>query len=108
MNECAPESGGRGGLVLSQAADGVETGERPVWWFRPTEVWEVRGADITLSPVHMAAAGMVPGSPRGLSMRFPRFIRKRPDKRLADATTPDQLVELFRKQMQGQGHEADA
>ena len=35
-------------------------------------------------------------------MRFPRFIRKRPDKRLVDATTPEQLVALFRKQTQGQ------
>jgi DNA ligase-1 len=40
---------------------------------------------------------------RGLSMRFPRFIRKRPDKRLSDATTPQQLAALFRKQAQGQG-----
>ena len=65
-------------------------------------MWELRGADITVSPVHMAAAGVVHAQ-RGLSMRFPRFIRKRPDKRLADATTPEQLVEMFRKQTQGQG-----
>ena len=88
--------------MRSGPAEGVETGENPPYWFEPCEVWELRGADITVSPVHMAAAGVVHAQ-RGLSMRFPRFIRKRPDKRLADATTPEQLVEMFRKQTQGQG-----
>ena len=63
----------------------------------------MRGADITLSPVHMAAAGLV--AERGLSMRFPRFIRKRPDKRLSEATTPEMLAAMFRKQTQGQADE---
>jgi DNA ligase-1 len=89
-------------LLRRTAEEGVETNERPPFWFTPTEVWEIRGADITLSPTHMAAVGMVHPQ-RGLSMRFPRFIRKRPDKRLSDATTPQQLAALFRKQAQGQG-----
>ena len=97
------EDGDSGGARTRRGpADGVETGEQPPYWFDPCEVWELRGADITVSPVHMAAAGLVHAQ-RGLSMRFPRFIRKRPDKRLADATTPEQLVEMFRKQTQGQG-----
>ena len=79
----------------------METGERPPFWFAPREVWEVRGADITISPVHRAAAGIV-HKERGLSMRFPRFIRKRPDKRVEDATSPAELAALFRKQSQGQ------
>ena len=45
-------------------------------------MWEIRGADVTVSPVHRAALGLVHPE-RGLSLRFPRFIRKRPDKRLA-------------------------
>ena len=28
------------------------TGESPQLWFEPGEVWEIRGADLTLSPVH--------------------------------------------------------
>ncbi|KXZ42596.1 hypothetical protein GPECTOR_132g608 [Gonium pectorale] len=48
-----------------------DTGERPSVWFEPTEVWELRGADLTLSPVHRAAAGRLhPG--RGVGLRFPR------------------------------------
>ncbi|EOD10715.1 putative DNA ligase [Emiliania huxleyi CCMP1516] len=82
----------------------VETGERAQYWFTPCEVWEVRGADFTISPVHMAAAGLVHPT-RGLSMRFPRFVRKRPDKRLSDATTPEQLAGLYRKQTQGQAED---
>ena len=29
-----------------------ETAESPSVWFPPTEVWEIRGADLTISPVH--------------------------------------------------------
>jgi DNA ligase-1 len=61
----------------------VVTDERPAVWFRQPaegqkcEVWELRGADITLSPVHKAGVGLVHPD-RGLSLRFPRFVRKRP------------------------------
>ena len=88
-------------LLLRGPAHGVETGEQPMFWFQPSEVWEVRGADVTVSPVHMSAAGLVHPD-RGLSIRFPRFIRKRPDKQIRDATTPEALAALFRKQNQGQ------
>ena len=62
-------------------------------------MWEVRFADVTLSPVHMSACGLV--CERGLSVRFPRFVRTRPDKRVEDATTPQQLAELYLKAASG-------
>ncbi|KAG8689187.1 hypothetical protein FRC08_011062, partial [Ceratobasidium sp. 394] len=31
----------------------------PKAWFKPSEVWEIKGADITLSPVSQAAKGLV-------------------------------------------------
>lgn len=66
-------------------------------YFKPQEVWEIKGADITLSPVGVAALGMV-SQQRGLSLRFPRFIRVRDDKSLEQASDPDYLVKLWKAQ----------
>lgn len=71
------------------------------------QVWEIRGADITVSPVHKAAVGLVHPE-RGLSLRFPRFIRKRPDKGLRDATSPAQLAALYSKQASVAAHAGSA
>ena len=84
-------------VVLEARPADVETGENPPFWWKPFEVWEIKGADITISPVHSAGAGLVHPS-RGLSLRFPRFIRKRLDKRVEDATTSDEIANLFRRQ----------
>ncbi|KAF8558030.1 ATP-dependent DNA ligase [Imleria badia] len=72
-------------------------GFKPDVYFRPREVWEIRGADITLSPVSLAALGEV-SSVRGLSLRFPRFVRVREDKRPEDATTSQFLAQMYRDQ----------
>ncbi|KAL5485090.1 hypothetical protein ACEPAI_7732 [Sanghuangporus weigelae] len=72
-------------------------GYRPEVYFRPQEVWEIRGADITLSPVSAAALGLV-SQDRGLSLRFPRFIRVREDKGITDASSPEFLASMWRKQ----------
>ncbi|KAK0536270.1 hypothetical protein OC834_001250 [Tilletia horrida] len=73
----------------------------PAFWWRPKEVWEIRCADITLSPVYTAARGHDLGldTARGLSIRFPRFMRRRDDKGVEQATTPGQLAKMFREQM---------
>jgi len=49
------------------------TNEQPSVWFEPTEVWELRGADLTLSPVHKAAVGQL-HQERGVGLRFPRCV----------------------------------
>lgn len=77
----------------------VDAGDlRPAIWFEPSEVWEIRGADFTLSPVYTAAQGLV--GERGISIRFPRFIRIRDpaDKTPEDATTEHELAQLYRNQ----------
>lgn len=69
----------------------------PDVWFEPQEVWEMAFADITLSPTYTAAIGLV-SEERGLSLRFPRFLRVREDKSLEEASTSDFLAGLWRKQ----------
>lgn len=67
----------------------------PAVWFEPKEVWEVAFADVTLSPTYSAALGLV-SDERGLSLRFPRFLRKREDKGIDEASTPEFLAGKFR------------
>ncbi|RGP77353.1 DNA ligase 1 [Fusarium longipes] len=73
------------------------SGPRPDVWFEPQEIWEMAFADITLSPTYTAAIGLV-SDERGLSLRFPRFMKKREDKSLEEASTNDFLAGLWRKQ----------
>jgi DNA ligase-1 len=55
-------------------------------------------ASITLSPVY-TAGGTYLGGERGLSLRFPRFIRRRDDKTVDEATTSEEFADMFRRQM---------
>ena len=75
----------------------VEYPGHPDVWFEPQEVWEMAFADITKSPVYLAALGLV-DEDRGLSMRFPRFLKTREDKSIDEASTADFLAELWFKQ----------
>ena len=75
----------------------IEYPGHPDVWFEPQEVWEMAFADITKSPTYLAALGMV-DEDRGLSMRFPRFLKVREDKSIDEASTSDFLAELWRKQ----------
>ncbi|KAK4862121.1 hypothetical protein LT330_003259 [Penicillium expansum] len=80
----------------------IEYHGEPDVWFEPSEVWEMAFADITLSPTYPAAIGLV-SDERGLSLRFPRFIKVRDDKSIDEATSSDYLALLWRKQMERTG-----
>jgi hypothetical protein len=58
---------------------------------------EMAFADITISPVYTAAIGLV-SDEKGLSLRFPRFLKKREDKNVEEASTSEFLAELWKKQ----------
>jgi DNA ligase 1 len=65
-------------------------------WFEPAVVVEVLAAELTLSPTHTAGWGLLKED-SGLALRFPRFTgRWRDDKSPTDATTVQEVVDLYR------------
>ncbi len=69
------------------------------YWFLPKVVLEVRGAEITLSPTHTCARDAIEKG-AGLAIRFPRFTgRWRDDKKPEEATTTQEIVEMYKNQV---------
>ncbi|KYH39231.1 MAG: ATP-dependent DNA ligase [Candidatus Hecatellales archaeon B24] len=68
-------------------------------WFVPAVVLEIVGAEITLSPIHTCAMNRIRAG-SGLAIRFPRFTgRYRTDKAPEDATTVEEIVEMYLRQL---------
>lgn len=72
-----------------------DSSAEPDVWFEPTTLFEVLTADLSLSPVYKAGASTYD---KGVSLRFPRFVRLRDDKSVEDATSSAQIVELYQDQ----------
>ncbi|KAF4506067.1 hypothetical protein G6O67_006189 [Ophiocordyceps sinensis] len=73
---------------------------QPDVWLEPRYVWEVKTADLTLSPRYKAGCkeGVDPGREKGISLRFPRFVKVRDDKKPDEATSSRQVADMYRKQ----------
>ncbi|EMD61669.1 hypothetical protein COCSADRAFT_96111 [Bipolaris sorokiniana ND90Pr] len=72
--------------------------DQPDVWFEPRYVWEVKTADLTLSPRYKAAAAEVGGGGKGVSLRFPRFIKEREDKKPDQASSSRMIAEMYQRQ----------
>ena len=71
----------------------------PDVWFSPGLVLEVAADEITVSPLHTCARDIVKKG-TGLALRFPRFTGNwRSDKAPEDATTREEVLEIFRSQL---------
>lgn len=75
---------------------------QPDVWFEPTMVWEVLTADLSLSPIYKSGIDQLG---KGVSLRFPRFIRIRDDKGVEDATSSDQVVQFYQRQASVQNND---
>ncbi len=67
-------------------------------WFVPQKVAQVLGDEITLSPTHTCGWGRIKRD-AGLAIRFPRFMGWRDDKGPQDATTEEEIIQMYNIQL---------
>jgi DNA ligase-1 len=85
--------------VIKKKHPRVNSLMEPDVWVIPTMVLEVAADEITLSPLHTCARGVIRTN-SGLALRFPRFTGKwREDKSPEDATTAQETLEMYQKQL---------
>ncbi|KAK8794870.1 hypothetical protein WA158_001850 [Blastocystis sp. Blastoise] len=85
-------------IVQSKPVDyNVDTTIVPDVWFEVVQTWEVRAADLSISPVHRGAFNQIE-SGKGIGLRFPRFIRVREDKKPESCTDANQIAEFYNNQ----------
>lgn len=84
-------------LPVPESNYNVSDRMKPDVWLEPCQVWEIKCADLSISPVHTSAMGMKADG-KGIGLRFPRFLRIRDDKSPEDATSAEQVADMFTNQ----------
>lgn len=67
---------------------------KPDYWLVPSEVWEVGFQEFTISPLYEVGKEKLG---RGVSLRFPKLLRRRQDKALEQATTVGAVLDMYMK-----------
>ncbi|MBI5228675.1 ATP-dependent DNA ligase [Candidatus Micrarchaeota archaeon] len=86
-----------GKLKVQEKPKNVISLIEPDVWVQPKVVVTVLADEITRSPIHTCA--MKEGE-EGLALRFPRLVDMRKDKAPEDATTEEEVLEMFELQRQ--------
>jgi len=76
-------------------------------WFDAVQVWEVKAADLSKSSAHRGAVGKTGEPGRGIGLRFPRFERIRDDKKPDQATSSEQILDIYYNQDAVKGQDQD-
>lgn len=66
-------------------------------WFSPTMVMEIKATDFLLSSLYTCGINEVEED-RGISLRFPRFMKIRDDKTCFDATPSSMILDMYNQQ----------
>ena len=72
---------------------------KPNYIFKPLDVWEVGYDSFSISSNYSIGRGIIDEEKPldGLSLRFPRFYRFRPDKSIENSNSPEEIISLFNK-----------
>jgi len=84
-------------LQKPESSYNVKSQVAPDVWLEAVQVWEIKAADLSISPVHTSAMG-IKAEGKGIGLRFPRFLRIRDDKQPEEATSAEQIVEMYESQ----------
>ncbi|WOV92771.1 MAG: ATP-dependent DNA ligase [Candidatus Nitrosoabyssus spongiisocia] len=85
--------------VTLQRDPRIDCAMEPDVWFDPWLVIEIVASEITISPIHKAAFGLVREG-NGLALRFPKFTGKiRTEKNIEDASSDEEIMALYKLQI---------
>ena len=84
--------------VQDKPKDVICGDKEPDVWFEPKYVWEIKGADLSVSLEYKCAMKLVNSEKRGVCLRFPRFIRVREDKDIESSTPHTTIFDMYKQQ----------